>query len=117
MLSREADHGKAHAPTRQAEPVEPKPPYVFPGVRPFLDAVIEDSGRPDPHVGRDVWHVSRIQEALGQMSRMDADSRKAAMEHVHELRESLAMKLGGVDAAIAEVSSELEIPAPKAKKR
>jgi hypothetical protein len=60
-----------------------------------------------------LWHVSRIQDALGQIPRMDPESRKAAMEQVAEIRESLALALEGVDAAIAEVTSECEIPAPK----
>lgn len=106
---------REHAPIAREVAPTPKPPYVFPGVRPFIESAAEDGGHDLHQVGRSLglWHVSRIQDALGQIPKMPPESRKQAMEQVDDIRESLALALEGVDSAIAEVMAECEIPAPK----
>ena len=111
MLARESkDHGKAAASAAEPE----KRPYVFPGVWPFAQRIAEETGRDLHQLGRtrSIWHVSRIQDALGQIPQMPPEVRAEAMEHVHHAREGLALALEGVDAAIAEVAAECGIAPP-----
>lgn len=89
--------------------------YTFPGVHPFIERVAASTGRDLHQVGRSraVWHVARIQDALGQLPGLDAASRAASLAEVRRLRDGLALALEGVDAAIAEVEVALElVPAP-----
>lgn len=79
--------------------------YHFPGVHPFIEAVAARTGRDLHQVGRtrQLWHVAQIQDALGQMPRLDAASQAESLAHVRRLRDGLALALEGVDAAITEV--------------
>ena len=89
-----------------------QPSYVFPGLWPFIERVAR--GRDLHHLGRarDVWHCKQIQDSLGQLPRLDPESRRQLLGHILKLRASLAVALEGVDAAILEVSGELGLIAP-----
>jgi hypothetical protein len=84
-------------------------PYSFPGVWPFIERLAASTGRDLHQAGRcrQLWHVSQIQDALGQMPRLDPISQRDSLAHVLATRDSLALALEGVDAAIAEVRTEL----------
>ena len=83
--------------------------YVFPGLHPFIERIAQATGRDVYQVGRtrEVWHLARIQDSLGQLPRLDRSSQEAMLSYVRQIRESLALALEGADAAILEVSTEL----------
>ena len=104
--------------------------YIFPGLWPFIERAA--CGRDVPHLGRarDNWHGKQIQDALGQVPRLDPASRQELLGHVLKIRESLGVAIEGIDLAIAEVGRELDLfdaeyeppnaltaVAPKPKKR
>jgi hypothetical protein len=78
--------------------------YVFSGLWPFIERAAR--GRDIPHLGRarELWHGKQIQDALGQIPRIDPESRRKLIEHVCKIRASLAVALEGIDAAILEVA-------------
>lgn len=78
--------------------------YVFPGVSPFVDAEARRLGLDGRQVGpaSSLWHVARIQDALGQLPSAPAESRPEVLEHVRFVRDSLALALAAADAAIAD---------------
>lgn len=86
-------------------------PYVFPGLWPFIERVAK--GRDLHHLGRarEVWHCKQVQDSLGQLSRLDPESRRQLFVHVLKIRASLAVALEGIDAAILEVARELDLKA------
>ena len=92
--------------------------YTFPGVWPFVERIAASTGRDLHQAGRcrQLWHVSQVQDALGQLPRLDRISQEQLLAHVRATRESLALALEGVDAAIAEVTLELGL-VPEADKR
>jgi hypothetical protein len=81
--------------------------YVFPGLRPFIDAAATAAGRHPQHLGRGaaLWHCTQIQDSLGQLPRTTGD-RGPLLAHALSIRDELAMVLAGIDAAISEVSIE-----------
>ncbi len=87
-------------------------PYIFPGLWPFIEHVAR--GRDLHHLGRarDLWHCKQIQDSLGQLPRLDTESRRQLLGHVLKVRESLAVALDGIDAAILDVARELDLPLP-----
>ncbi|WP_165221890.1 hypothetical protein [Aquisphaera insulae] len=89
-------------------------PYVFPGLWPFIERVAH--GRSLHHLGRagELWHCKQVQDALGQIPRLDGRSQRQLLEHVLAIRDSLAAALEGIDVAIEEAASELGIPLPGA---
>ncbi|MGC8642194.1 MAG: hypothetical protein ACP5XB_20210 [Isosphaeraceae bacterium] len=84
--------------------------YIFPGLWPFFDRVAK--GRSLHHLGRarELWHCKQIQDALGQLARLDRASQFELLAHVYQVRDSLALALEGCDEAILEVSVELDLP-------
>lgn len=86
--------------------------YIFPGLWPFIERAAR--GRDSHHLGRarELWHCKQIQDALGQLPRLDRVSQKALLAHAYQVRDSLALALRGCDAAILEASAELDLPAP-----
>ena len=82
--------------------------YTFPGVWPFIERLAGITGRDLHQAGRcrAIWHVTQVQDALGQLPRLDRESQAKLLEHVRKTRESLALALEGVDAAITEVTTE-----------
>ena len=88
------------------------PTYTFPGVWPFIERVAR--GRDLHQLGRarELWHCKQLQDALGQLPRLDRGSQLELLAHVNQIRESLALALEGCDAAILEVTSEFGLPAP-----
>ncbi len=88
--------------------------YTFPGIWPFIERVAAETGRNLHQSGRcrQIWHLSQMQDALGQLPRLDPVSQRQLLEHVVATRDSLALALEGADAAILEVTTALELPAP-----
>jgi hypothetical protein len=86
--------------------------YVFPGLWPFIERVAK--GRNLHHLGRagELWHCKQIQDALGQLPKLDRPSRNQLLAHVLKVRASLAVALEGIDAAVMEVCRELDLPVP-----
>ena len=80
--------------------------YVFPGLRPFIDAAAVAAGKHPQHLGRgaSLWHCTQIQDALGQLPKLT--DRGPLMAHARSIRDELAIVLAGIDAALDEVSSE-----------
>jgi hypothetical protein len=90
--------------------------YIFPGVWPFIERVAR--GRDLHHLGRarELWHCKQIQDSLGQLPRLDRESQRQLLAHVLAVRDSLAVAMEGIDAAIGEVTSELALnPKPDTK--
>jgi hypothetical protein len=81
-------------------------PYIFPGLWPFIERAAQ--GRNLHHLGRarDLWHCKQIQDALGQVPRLDPESRRQLIGHVCKIRASLAVAMEGIDAAILEIGRE-----------
>jgi hypothetical protein len=81
--------------------------YVFPGLWPFIEGVAR--GRDLHHLGRarELWHCKQIQDSLGQLPRLDLQSQRQLLAHIVAVRNSLALAIEGIDAAIAEVTAEL----------
>lgn len=94
-------------------------PYVFPGMTPFIADAAEVAGVELHHVGyiRESWHVKRLQDALGQLPQMDADSRATAMEAVGRIRAGMVAQLAAADAAIADVAAGCEVATAKGAKK
>ena len=94
-------------------------PYIFPGVWPFIEKIARATGRDLHQLGRarEVWHCKQIQDALGQLPRLDPVSQRALLDHAKKLRESLALALEGCDAAIAEVEQECGLGDAKPRRR
>ena len=86
--------------------------YIFPGLWPYIERVAK--GRDLHQLGRarELWHCKQIQDALGQIPRLDLKSQIELLAHANHIRDSLAMALEGIDAAILDVASELGIPLP-----
>lgn len=84
--------------------------YVFPGLWPFIERVAR--GRELHQLGRarELWHCKQIQDALGQLPRLDPESKRQLFAHVLRIRESLAVAIEGIDAAVAESARELDLP-------
>jgi hypothetical protein len=80
--------------------------YVFPGLRPFIDAAGVAVGRHPQYLGRgaSLWYCTQIQNSLGQLPK--TVDRGPLLEHAKVMRDDLAIVLAGIDAAIAEVSIE-----------
>ena len=89
--------------------------YVFSGLWPYIERAAKHLGFPLARYGqtRTLWHCTQIQNALGQLPRMPTrESQVEAMAYVNAIRDSLACAIEGIDAAILDVTSELELPAP-----
>lgn len=88
--------------------------YVFPGVWPFIESAARSSGRDLHQAGRcrQLWHVTQVQDALGQIPRMGRAGQTDSLQHAIATRESLALALEGVDAAIREVAAAVDLPIP-----
>jgi hypothetical protein len=89
-------------------------PYVFPGIWPFIERAANVLGCDLHQFGRakGLWHVSQIQSALGQVPSLDRQSQHDCMKHAHQTRMSLASALEGVDMAIREVVTAMDLPLP-----
>jgi hypothetical protein len=87
--------------------------YIFPGLWPFIERVAR--GRDLHQLGRarEFWHCKQIQDSLGQLPRLDRASQRQLLEHVLKVRESLAVALEGIDAAILEVAGAIDLPVPE----
>ncbi|WP_165068407.1 hypothetical protein [Paludisphaera rhizosphaerae] len=85
-----------------------RPSFTFPGLWPYIARAGE--GRDLPFLGRAVglWHCKQVQDALGQLPGLDADSRASLLEHVAEVRDSLAATLEGIDLAVRETTEALD---------
>lgn len=98
--------------------------YTFPGLQPFIEKA--GAGRALPHLGRSnsVWHCKQVQDALGQLPRLDRESRRQLLEHVRSVRDALAVAVEGIDLAVKETveaigrseNVELERPAPRRRR-
>jgi hypothetical protein len=88
-------------------------PYVFPGLWPFIERV--SRGRDLHQLGRarELWHCKQIQDALGQLPRLDPESQRQLLAHVLTVRQSLAIAVEGIDDAINEVACELKLNLPR----
>jgi len=88
-------------------------PYTFPGLWPFIERVAR--GRDLHQLGRarELWHCKQIQDSLGQLPRLDPQSQRQLLAHVLKVRQSLAVAVEGIDAAIAEVACELKLDLPR----
>ena len=86
--------------------------YIFPGLWPYIERVAK--GRDLHQLGRarELWHCKQIQDALGQIPRLDLKSQIELLAHANHIRDSLAMALEGIDAAILDVASEFGLPLP-----
>ena len=63
--------------------------YTFPGLWPFIERAAEGRALYQLGRGRELWHAKQVQDALGQLPRLDLESRKALLAHVVQVRDSL----------------------------
>jgi hypothetical protein len=93
-------------------------PYVFPGMKPYFDQVATDLGL-DPHqLGRaqSGWHVSQLQQLLGQLPRLDPDNQqKMLAEHVYPILDSLDGANEAAKAAVQDAVGGCGIATPRRK--
>lgn len=94
-----------------------KPCHQFAGLRPFIERAAE--GRLNPYLGRceSLWHCKQIQDALGQLPKLDSEARRALLAHVRSVRDAFAVALAGVDLAIAETTQAVERSDARGPKR
>jgi hypothetical protein len=83
--------------------------YIFPGLWPFIEKVSHDRGLQHLGRARELWHCRQIQDALGQLPRLDPNSQAELLAHVLKVRASLAVALEGIDSAIAEVAGAFNL--------
>ena len=95
--------------------------YTFPGLWPFIERAAEGRSPYQLGRGRELWHAKQIQDALGQLPRLDDESRKALLTHAVRVRDSLATVVEGMDLALAEAakatSTPMETNPPRARRR
>jgi hypothetical protein len=84
--------------------------YTFPGLWPFIERAAEGRSLYQLGRGRELWHSKQVQDALGQLPKLDEASRKALLVHVVRVRESLAAVVEGIDLAIAETAKATDTP-------
>jgi hypothetical protein len=91
--------------------------YTFPGLWPFIERAA--AGRSLYQLGRarELWHAKQAQDALGQLPRLDPESRKTLLAHVVQVRDSLAAVVEGIDLAIAETAKASGTPLESRRKR
>jgi len=82
--------------------------HQFTGLQPFIERAGE--GRVLPHLGRScsLWHCKQIQDALGQLPKLDREARRALLDHVRSVRDALAVAVEGIDLAIAETTEAID---------
>ena len=88
-----------------------QPNFTFPGLWPYIVRARE--GRDLPFLGRAVglWHCKQVQDALGQLPGLDAESRRGLLERVAAVRDSLAATLDGIDLAVRETTEAIDAAA------
>jgi hypothetical protein len=91
--------------------------YTFPGLWPFIERAAEGRSLYQLGRARELWHSKQVQDALGQLPRLDAASRKALLAHAVQVRDSLAAVVEGVDLAIAEAARATGTPLESRRKR
>lgn len=93
---------------------EPPAAYIFPGIWPFIERAQSELGCDLHQYGRarSLWHVSQMQNALGQLPKLDVKSQRECLEHINKNRMSLACALLGVDNAILDACVSLGLPLP-----
>lgn len=84
--------------------------YTFPGLWPFIERAAEGRSPYQLGRGRELWHAKQIQDALGQLPRLDDESRKALLTHAVRVRDSLATVVEGMDLALAEAAKATSTP-------
>jgi len=82
--------------------------HTFTGLQPFIERAGE--GRSIPHLGRScsLWHCKQIQDALGQLPRLDEQARRQLLDHVRSVRDALAVVVEGIDLAVAETAEAID---------
>ena len=94
--------------------------YVFPGMKPFLDQVGEDKGLDLHQLGRaqQGWHMSQLQQLLGQLPGLDPDSQlKMVEDHIYPVLASLDGSNEAAKAAVKDALTGCDIPFPDAPGR
>ena len=91
--------------------------YTFPGLWPFIERAAAGRSPYQLGRGRELWHSKQVQDALGQLPRLDAASRKALLAHVVQVRDSLAAVVEGIDLAIAEAAKATDTPTEPRRRR
>jgi len=93
-----------------------RPTYAFTGVPPYIDREAQRVGFADHSLRSTVkgdWFVTSASNALGnaccQPKREDA---QASLDRAVALRDTLSLALAGIDAAILEVTKQLDLPEP-----
>ncbi len=94
-----------------------KPTYVFPGLWPFVERAGESRDLYQLGRARDLWHCKQVQDALGQVPRLDPDSRRELLDHVQKIRDSLAVAVEGIDLAVNEVVAAIDEPSAPSVRR
>ena len=100
------------------------PIHTFPGLQPFIERA--GAGRDLPHLGRScsLWHCKQVQDALGQLPRLDRESRNGLLAHLQSARDALAVVVEGIDLAVKETTEAIdraeggapERPSPRRKR-
>jgi len=82
--------------------------HTFPGLQPFIERA--GAGRTLPHLGRScsLWHCKQVQDALGQLPRLDRESRRGLLEHIQSVRDALAVVVEGIDLAVKETTEAID---------
>ena len=98
--------------------------HVFPGLAPFIDRASANRGLTPlmaGHARSGSWHARAAQSALGELPNVAArvvagtapeTSMVGMLDRIREVRQSLAAELDGLDAAILDTFTALEIPLP-----
>ncbi len=91
--------------------------YTFPGLWPFIERAAEGRSPYQLGRGRELWHARQLQDALGQLPRLDDPSRKALLAHAVRVRDSLATVVEGMDLALAEIARATATPLEPRRRR
>lgn len=81
------------------------PVWVFPGLAPYVQRAAQAHGADAVHMVKSMglWHVTQVQDALGQLPRLAQHQRPDLLAHAVKIRECLASVLAGIDDAIEDV--------------
>lgn len=89
-------------------------PYTFRGVQPFVEAAAAAAEVAPADVSplRRLWHVQQVQDALGQLPRLDPAAKAEAAGHVRRTLTAFRSAVDGCAAAVAEAFAACGLAPP-----
>jgi hypothetical protein len=96
-------------------PPAPASGFIFQGLSPYVDAAAKADGFEEWGLiskAKGLWPSNQLQNTLGQLVALKPEQRPESLAYAMKVRRMVAVLLEGLDAAILDVTSELELPVP-----